>query len=41
MMIDKYIVSGINEIWYYLKKYKKRTDEWRADFYDAEGQPMH
>ena len=38
MMIDKYIVSGINEIWYYLKKYNKWTDEWRADFYDAEGQ---
>ena len=32
-MIDKYVVSGINEIWYHLKKYQKRTDDWRADFY--------
>ena len=38
MMIDKYVISGINEIWYHLKKYKDRTDEWRADFYDAEEQ---
>ena len=37
-MIYKYVVSGVNEIWYYLKKYKKRTDEWRADFYDADDQ---
>lgn len=36
--IDKYVISGINEIWYYLKKYKDRTDDWRADFYDADGQ---
>ncbi len=37
-MIDKYVIRGINEIWYHLKKYKDRTDEWRADFYDEEGQ---
>ena len=37
-MIDKYVIRGINEIWYHLKKYKDRTDEWRADFYDEEEQ---
>ena len=37
-MIDKYVVSGINEIWYHLRKYKDRTDEWRADFYDNDQQ---
>ena len=37
-MIDKYVVSVINEIWYHLKKYQKRTDDWRADFYDADEQ---
>ena len=37
-MIDKYVIRGINEIWYHLKKYKDRTDVWRADFYDEEEQ---
>ena len=36
--MDKYVVSGINEIWYHLRKYKNRTDEWRADCYDSEDQ---
>lgn len=37
-MIDKYVVSGVNEIWYHLLKYRKKTEQWRADFYDADGQ---
>ena len=37
-MIDKYVISGINEIWYHLKQYKDREDDWRADFYDSEDQ---
>ena len=35
-MPDKYIIKDIGGICHYLLKYRGRTDEWQADFYNLE-----
>lgn len=36
-MPDRYTISEIAGICYYLSQYRGRTDEWEADFYDTQG----
>ncbi len=36
MTPDKYTICALDEICYHLIQYRKRKDEWQADFYDIE-----